>query len=70
MHIIWTLFLEQKLVNDFSTIIQLIQGDITAQQATPPFIDCTLTLPVIKALRNVSRNSRYIYILYFSPLLR
>ncbi|KAI9457215.1 hypothetical protein BJY52DRAFT_1378299 [Lactarius psammicola] len=41
----------QNLASDFNVIIQDLGIDITAMQATPPFTDCTLTLPIIESLR-------------------
>ena len=65
---ILTRFPEQTLAANFQAIINSLTGDVTAMQATPPFVDGVsarfatrapnaVTQPIVDALRNVSTNS-------------
>ena len=65
-----TQFVEQQLVTNFNTIINSLQGDITAMQATPPFDGCSVTQPIIDALREVSSSPCYdLYIFHLRSLI-
>ena len=55
---ILTRFPEQALVASFQKIINSLTGDVTAMQATPPFVDA-VTQPIVDSLTHVSTDSWY-----------